>query len=437
MTITSCTKEGPTGPVGPAGANGTNGTNGADANETCNLCHNSTVFDGIAKQFELSKHNYGEAAFEEAGNATCAPCHESEAFKYVCANNIPSTFTLNATTGKYANDYIGLSTNAYGELGCSTCHSEIHSTYSLADFSLRTTAPVAMNMWGGAKTIDLAASYGRSNLCIKCHQPRPLTYTSALSDAASPNETQVSDANVLDYDDLASNPTEMFFDSTKDHTFNKFYPGYLSHVHYGTVGAIVAGKGAVEFQGTMPYKNSVHTIIASCQSCHMAEMNGAAGGHSFKAKGNFKGCNTSGCHTSMSSSDDMFTTTQSSVKTLLNQLGEKIKINNVELLHRNSDAETNLWAGLTTNKYDGYLDIFDPTINPEGTFQNPNPSYKWSQTNKDLNASKPKVHLTKAQMGAIINFQFCLREYSLGIHNAPYIKALLTNSIGKLNATGI
>src|SRR5512142_694590 len=81
------------GPMGPAGANG------KDANETCKLCHNSAVVEEKMTQFELSKHKFGEAAFEEAGNTSCAPCHESEAFKYVCKNNVPSTFTLNSTSG--------------------------------------------------------------------------------------------------------------------------------------------------------------------------------------------------------------------------------------------------------------------------------------------------------------------------------------------------
>jgi hypothetical protein len=40
-------------------------------------------------------------------------------------------------------------------------------------------------------------------------------------------------------------------------------------------------------------------------------------------------------------------------------------------------------------------------------------------------------------MGAMINFQFCLREYSLGIHNFKYSKALLQNSIEALTAAGV
>jgi hypothetical protein len=52
--------------------------------------------------------------------------------------------------------------------------------------------------------------------------------------------------------------------------------------------------------------------------------------------------------------------------------------------------------------------------------------------------AKPKFpKLLMVQTGAIINFQFCLREYSLGIHNTQYVKALLTNSVEALNAAGL
>jgi nitrate/TMAO reductase-like tetraheme cytochrome c subunit len=107
MTLASCE-----GPAGPAGK---------DANETCKECHNPTVVDLVATQYELSKHMYGEAAFEEAGSNTCGPCHLSESFKDVCARNVPATFTLNATTSKYSNDYFSTTDKAYGEISCFTC----------------------------------------------------------------------------------------------------------------------------------------------------------------------------------------------------------------------------------------------------------------------------------------------------------------------------
>ena len=64
------------GPAGPQGIAGTNGTNGVDANQTCKLCHNASVVDSMATQYEFSKHSFGEAAFSESGSTGCAPlCH--------------------------------------------------------------------------------------------------------------------------------------------------------------------------------------------------------------------------------------------------------------------------------------------------------------------------------------------------------------------------
>lgn len=418
LLITSCTKEGPMGPAGPAGKDGTNGTNGTngengkdgvDANANCTQCHAQDVVEFTATQYQLSKHEYGEAAFEEAGSTTCGPCHLSEAFKYVCENNTPSTFTLNTTTNKYVNDYFVAPNAAFGEITCSTCHSSLHTSYTITDLlPLTTTAPVAMSMWGGAKTINLAQKDGESHLCIKCHQPRPFTASAG-------------NGNVLDYVGLASNPTAVFYDPNA--TTNLLKPGYRTHTHYGTVGAIFAGMGGVEFAG-IAYTSSVHATTVSCQDCHMAPMTGKAGGHTFFAKGNFNGCNVDGCHTGMGSASATWTGTRTEIKGLLDNLAAKLNVGGIDILNRNPDAEHNLWASNTTNKYDGYLNIYDPINNPDfaannpgGTFQNPSPSSSWSADQKAFNLTLPKISLTNAQMGSIINFQLCLREYSLGIHN--------------------
>lgn len=429
--VTGC--EGPEGPVGPKGDpgdDGTNGTNGADANETCKLCHNPESVDLISTQFQLSKHEYGEAAFEEAGNTTCTPCHAQEAFKDVVARNVPATFTLNTTTNKYVNDYATLPSTAYGEIGCSTCHSAIHDTYTASDLpSLTTVAPVSMSMWAGAKTIDLQADGGTSNLCVKCHQPRPLTKTS--------------NSNVLDYDTLRLKPTKAFTQITN--------LSYRTHVHYGAVGAIVAGKGGVEFAGTMGYGNSPHTANASCQDCHMADgVYLRTGGHTFKMRSgeaapssstqwNFAGCNTTDCHNgSMSKTSSDWTNTRSTIKAKLDLLASELVVDGKELMNRNPDAEHNLWVGLTTNNYDGYMNVYDPVNNPDcvanngGTgkqFKNMSTSGFTADQITYNNTLTPLNNISNAQMGAIINFQLCLREYSLGIHNGDYSMALLQNSI--------
>lgn len=441
MMFASC--EGPMGPAGADGADGANGKDGKDANETCKLCHNNTVVSIKAAQFELSKHSFGEAAFEEAGNTTCAPCHESEAFKYVCKNNIPATFTLNTTTGKYANNYISTAATAIGELNCFTCHSNLHTTYNSTDFlPLTNSAAVSMTMWKGTKSINLAQDGGSGNLCVKCHQPRPLTTSSTLSNG-----------DVVDYASLVSNPTTTFYDNVVGNASpNKLLPSYRMHVHYGTVGAVFAGTGGVEYTGTQTYSNSPHTAAASCSSCHMAAISGRAGEHTFRVRSgegaltsstswNFNGCNVSGCHSAnpISSSSTLWKSTRSEIQTLLNTIATKINVigGGTDILHSDSDGETNLWAGLTTGNYDGYLNIYDPSSNPAGAWKNPGSTSSWTQAQRDVNNALPIFpSLKNVHVGAMINFQFCLREFSLGIHNFKYAKALLQNSIEALTAAG-
>lgn len=419
------------GPAGPAGKDGQNGTPGVDANETCKLCHNPAVVDAVAIQYELAQHNIGIVAEEEAGNTGCTPCHTDLAFKYVCANNIPSTFTKNTTTGKYSNDYVTIPSAAIGSITCFTCHSSLHTTYAGTDFSpLTTIAPVPMTMWAGAKTINLTQDGSMSNLCVKCHQPRPLTTSSSTSDG-----------NVVDYTALATTPTAVFYDNTVGNAApNKVIPSYRTHVHYGTVGAVFAGVGGVEFTGSVPYTNSYHTANVSCEECHMVDpvtgVNGAAGGHTFWAKGNFNGCNVAGCHTGMNTSHVLWTGTRSTVKSLLDQLAAKINTvgGATPILHSEPDPASNLWAGATTGNWDGYLNIYDPSSNPAGVWKNPGSTSSYTTEQKAINNALPAFpSLTNGVMGAMINFQMCLREFSLGIHNTKYSEALLQNSLDALN----
>jgi hypothetical protein len=431
LALSSCVKEGPMGPEGPKGADGTNGTDGEDANETCIICHAPGVVDKVAVEFQLSKHEYGLAAEEEAGNTACAPCHAEEGFKYVVENNISAEFVGPNSSGRYTNPYAATAGTAYGKLLCATCHSSIHKTYASSDLpALTTTAAVPLTMWGGKKTVNLAADNGNSNLCVKCHQPRP--------------QTNLQNGNVQDYAAVAANPKGMAWDAENPTaTTNIIRPSYRMHLHYGTVGTAYAGVGGVEFAGTMAYTSSAHPSVASCTDCHMGSgVVGKAGGHTFFAKGNFTTCNTSGCHQSPidASNTTYWVNPRNEIKGLLESLASKLVVNGVEILNQSDDQEANLWYALTSKHYDGYLNVYDPSLNPGGAgsanetgpFQNPAPSNSWTQAQKDFNKTLPKLSLTNAQYGAILNFQFCLREYSLGIHNFKYSKALLTNSIAVL-----
>jgi hypothetical protein len=428
------------GPRGLPGADGANGLDGKDANESCKECHNQTVVEPKLTEYEFSKHSYGEVSFDEAGVTGCTPCHTSDAFRYVCKNNVPSTFTLGAN-GKYSNNYAAASDQTLGKFTCFTCHSSLHTTYTGVDFKPFTNvAPVSMTMWKGTKTIDLQQDGASSNLCAKCHQPRPLT-----------TSTTTSNGDVVDYVALATSPSDVYYDNAVGNAApNKVIPSYRTHIHYGAQGAIFAGKGGVEFTGSLSYTNSAHTTAASCVDCHSATVSMRAGGHTFRVRSdagaltsssawNFNGCNVAGCHSSqMSATSTLWTATRTENQGLLNSLATKLNAvgAGTNILHTEPDGTVNLWAGLTSGNYDGYLNIYDPTSNPGGAWKNPS-SGSFTTAQKAINNALPTFPSLKAGvLGAMINFQLCLREYSLGIHNTKYSKALLQNSIETMTALG-
>lgn len=368
LLVTSC--EGPMGPTGK------------DANESCTECHNSAVVDKKAVEYEHSLHFTGEA-FEEGSRAGCAPCHSDQGFHYVAKNNTPATFVADpANAGKFLNSYTvdNATASLPGGISCFTCHVNVHTTYNIADFRpLTTEAAVPMTMWGGAKSINFPKTSG--NLCAKCHQPRPITASSG---------------NMIAYANLVSSPTA---------NYNLSSISYRTGVHYGTQGAMAAGQGGIEFGSG--YTNSAHAANASCASCHMSTPSAMTGGHSFVA--NFSGCNVSGCHTTMSATNATYTAAVADIDAKLAQLATKI--NAIGAGHDILEKDP------ADGKYHGYFDLYDAASNPDGYWKNPTLG----------NAAFPTI--TNAQFGAIINFQLVMRDGSRGVHNYPYMKKLLDNSL--------
>lgn len=442
--------QGPEGPMGPAGPEGPQGPAGQGMTVNCLECHNhnpatasgmAAILANASKEIKYSQHAMGEElAIGEGGSAGCAPCHSNEGFHSVVDNNTVPTYTLGGN-GKYTFSYNAAASASSGlttmpsAIGCFTCHKGA-ATDSMALYS---TAPVPMVMWSFptfAQTIDLPQKDAQSNLCVKCHQPRTVNVNGTLSNGAS-----------VDFPDLVANPTNMFYDSAVGNAVpNKLMPSYRFGIHYGTVGAVFAGKGAVEFEGSMTIGNSTHTTVASCQDCHMATPTSTTGGHSFWVTSefeggsvtNFKGCNASGCHSNVSAtSNSRWVNPRANITDLLVSLADKLKANGVDILHKDTDPESNKWASVTPEGYDGYLDVYDASSNPGGAWRNPAPSNSWSNDQKTYNLSLPKFpSLLNVQLGAIINFQLFLREYSRGIHNYAYSESVLTNSIDALTAAG-
>ncbi len=145
---------GPVGPAGPAGPAGTNGTNPSAADLTCTQCHNATtLITGPATSWASSVHATGPAFAIAGSRPGCNACHTGSGFidRVAAGNTTPLTLTA-----VYPNPT---------RIDCRTCH-QIHTTYTKADFALKTTAAVPLFTIQGA-TFD----GGKGNLCANCHQP--------------------------------------------------------------------------------------------------------------------------------------------------------------------------------------------------------------------------------------------------------------------------
>lgn len=377
------------------------GPMGRDANKSCTLCHNSSIVDAYSIEYKYSLHYSGEA-FEEGTRAACAPCHSHQGFTFVTSNTTPATFVADAANpGKYLNSYSvdAATASLPGNISCFTCHSSLHTTYTEDDFMpLASTSAVAMTMYGGNKTINFSKS--SSNLCTKCHQPRPVTASSG---------------NLIDYTKLTAEPGSAF--TMSGITFR-------TGVHYSTQGAMAAGTGGIEFGSG--YTSSAHTSAASCTACHMAAPSGMSGGHSFIAAGNFQGCNITGCHSSprtpMSTSNSSFAEKTAEISQKIESLGDKI-----DALYTPSILQKDP----STGDYTGYFDVYDPISNTAGKYKSSSTT-GWTDTQKTYNNTLLPMTITNAQFGAVLNLQLVIRDGSSGVHNYPYIKKLLDNTTAAL-----
>ena len=146
VLFASC--EGPEGPAGKDGADGVDGEDGADGNATCGQCHDfSENVNAKMAQYGNSQHGKGITAFE-ADRTACAPCHSSQGYKEVIVTG------AQATAAAISNPT---------QPNCYTCH-KIHETYSVNDWALRQTEPVAR--WQGGEAYDGNIKVFRDNSAI-------------------------------------------------------------------------------------------------------------------------------------------------------------------------------------------------------------------------------------------------------------------------------
>ena len=234
-----------TGDTGPAGPSGT---------ESCSQCHNATnVITGKHDQWAQSLHATG-TAYLRGTSADCAGCHSGHAAGVrMDAGLAPDQVTAGDVDPT--------------PVDCRACH-KIHTSYTSADWTVHTTAPVAFYAAPG-----VTYNGGLGNLCANCHQPRRI-FPEAVNDSIS---------------------------------------GISSHwgPHHGPQSAMilgVAGAGVPDQANAHPHMN----ITDSCVHCHMGDDRE----HLFEPS--VDRCTE--CHTDATNFD--INNVQTDVTALSNQLGD-------------------------------------------------------------------------------------------------------------------
>jgi hypothetical protein len=259
--------------------------------------------------------------------------------------------------------------------GCFTCH-EPHET---GDMRLRTVVPVTLKT--GA-VFDV----GNGNLCATCHQAR---------DTAS-NLVVPTPANKI-----------------------SLYWG----IHESPQADMVSGTNGFQFPGKA-YGSSAHkdVIKDGCVDCHMSLPSGRAGfspaigGHSFSVVGKVHDVltlNTSGC---IACHKDI----------------QQVPGRDVFNVMAQEDYDLDGKKEPTMDEVQGLLDKL-VNVNGTGLLQKlPVPLYK---ADGSFNVTGSPVVRPVAEMGALYNYQFVLRDASRGIHNTKYAIQLLYDSIQALDPT--
>ncbi len=314
LTISSCTKEGPTGPAGADGTAGENGldgsdgTDGVDGNATCMECHTLGNKAAVEADYALSTHfnsnmmYTGQTIYQYAGEGpgrtSCTGCHSEQGF-------VAWQYTGNLTYP----DTNGVQTAM--PVGCVACH-DMHSTFDFendgVDYALRATDPVELEMYKAmdppqSVTLDMG---GSSNLCTNCHQPR----------RAGPDPEAGGEFTI---------------------TSSHWGP------HHGPQSTTLEGIGAFEIGAGYPAPGtSTHRTDASCTSCHMGE----GTGHTWEVAIN--ACTN--CHESATDFD--INGVQTQVQDLMAQLQQKFIDNGMwdeEADHILPGTYPNEWAGAYYN----------------------------------------------------------------------------------------
>lgn len=211
---------------------------------------------------------------------------------------------------------------------------------------------------------------GKGNLCAKCHQARVIT-------RSTPDTVKAASSTA---------------------SYSRIGP------HYGTPTNVFVMQGLYEIAGAstpLPTTNPHGNTPNGCVTCHMGSdaTNPAVGGHSFSmpvaSLAKIVACQT--CHTSAEMSDGSLT----------KQIAADIATYRRKLIDKG-------WLD-TTQAFDhegNYMVLGEYASTPGG---------------------KARTDLSKSDIDVLINYLYIAKDRSKGVHNPPYIKAVIAQGLEYLN----
>jgi len=415
---------------GPTGADGTNGTNGVNGTTSCETCHSVAHKQPIADAFKLSGHdagipingvltkhvyggyykgtNNGNTTFSDGSlnsdRAFCSQCHSQEGYVDNAKYGKPNSTGYNNVTS----------------ISCEGCHGTTHRSFNFTtdgnDFGLKQITATTQKTFPQF-TLNASPTGGKStsNTCVTCHQIRP--------DANGYYKRPVIESAEVDGNGavVINNTTGgLMYRFWSKRMLAKAMPGYpagtTNYKAYANTGIgahespnadIWMGITGVDIEGSTTHlpaaKSAAHYKSNSCVTCHQDTPKAGSvttGSHTLAIS--YQSCAT--CHTSAANAETMVTTFHAEYDKSLNDLRLALSAKTAYFTTSSSGS-----IGIKFPTLPAVTGSTDPTV--------------WFVTREDF-------PLKYAQ--AYWNFKMLNGDFSKGVHNPLYVRALFKNSIEAL-----
>lgn len=233
------------------------------AADVCGACHGEPPRHGRFQQWEESLHADIELASEESGSASCIRCHSGQGFLLwlkqgdLTKSILGKDGKTNATTAEIA--AMGITPDTAQPQTCATCH-DPHALGSVTgeanDVILRVQGDTAM-LPGGFKAVNV----GNGALCITCHNTRNAAHNDSIAVTGFGGPHQAAQGDML----MGENA---YFVVPSQRSPHSYIENTCTYCH------MIASPPPAEFSYQQSGTN--HSFEASteiCSECHSDKLN--------------------------------------------------------------------------------------------------------------------------------------------------------------------